>query len=88
MRRRGRAFGFGLMAFYAACGLGAVVNYQLTKALFGAGFHWLLAGATGAFVGGIWNYSMASFFVWTRPRPQWRPESLATPGNGGRAPSS
>jgi dolichol-phosphate mannosyltransferase len=87
MRRRGRAFGFGLVTFGAACGLGAAVNYLLAKALFGAGFDWLPAGAAGAFVGCIWNSCMASLFVWTGHGPKRRPGSRAPLDKGGKPPS-
>jgi len=69
-RRKGTAFWLGLVAFYAACAFGALINYQLAKVLFGTGIPWPLAGAAGAFVGGIWNYNMTSFFIWASPRPK------------------
>jgi dolichol-phosphate mannosyltransferase len=69
-RRRGRAFWLGLTVFCAACAFGAAINYELAKVLFESGIAWLPAGAAGAFVGGIWNYNMTSFFVWSNPRPK------------------
>jgi len=69
-RRRGSAFWRGLMVFYAACTFGVLINYELAKVLFGSGIPWLLAGAAAAFVGGIWNYNMTSFFVWTSAKPK------------------
>jgi dolichol-phosphate mannosyltransferase len=69
-RRKGRAFWLGLTVFYAACAFGALINYELAKVLFGSGIAWLPAGAAGAFVGGIWNYNMTSFFVWSSARPK------------------
>jgi dolichol-phosphate mannosyltransferase len=69
-RRKGRAFWLGLTVFCAACAFGAAINYELAKVLFASGIAWLPAGAAGAFVGGIWNYNMASFFVWNNPRPK------------------
>jgi dolichol-phosphate mannosyltransferase len=66
-RRRGRAFWVGLMAFSLACGVGALISYQLAKTLLDSGVALLLAGAAGAFVGGIWNFNMTSFFVWHSP---------------------
>jgi dolichol-phosphate mannosyltransferase len=70
-RRRGSAFWLGLTIFYVACAFGALTNYELAKVLFVSGVPWLPAGAAGAFVGGIWNYNMTSFFVWssTKPKP-------------------
>jgi dolichol-phosphate mannosyltransferase len=69
-RRKGSSFWRGLTVFYAACAFGALINYQLAKVLFESGIAWLPAGAAGAFVGGIWNYNMTSFFVWTSRKPK------------------
>jgi len=66
-RRSGLAYWTGLLVFYAACALGAAISYQIAGSLLRAGAAWLLAGAAGAFVGGIWNFNMTSFFVWRRP---------------------
>jgi len=63
-----RLYGFqfmkGLLSFYIACAIGAVVNLQMAEYVFQLGAHWALAGMVGAVVGSVWNYGIASTFTW------------------------
>lgn len=58
----------GLLSFYAACSLGALVNLLVAKAAFDVGVAWALAGLLGAGVGSVWNYAMTQTFTWKSPR--------------------
>ena len=70
----------GLAVFFLVCVTGAGVNLMLSRSLLGAGFPWWLAGGAGAWVGGLWNYNITSFFVWRkRPVPKL-PASFSSPG--------
>lgn len=65
-RLRGAALLRGLLSFYLACGLGALINVALASYLFDHGAHWAFAGLAGAAVGAVWNFSLSSFFTWRR----------------------
>jgi dolichol-phosphate mannosyltransferase len=54
----------GLISFYFACGLGALVNVLLAGTLFGLGVPWAMAGVLGASSGAVWNYAMTRTFTW------------------------
>lgn len=55
----------GLLSFYVACGLGALVSVALADFLFEHGLDWRLAGIAGAGIGAVWNYVMTSLFTWS-----------------------
>ena len=67
-RLRGLRFLRGLLSFYAACGLGALINFAVALAVFGTGGAWWLAGAAGAAVGAVWNYAITATFTWKSGR--------------------
>lgn len=54
----------GLIAFYAACGLGAFLNFAVAVYLFELGVHWVLASLSGAVLGAIWNFTTTRAVVW------------------------
>lgn len=54
----------GLLAFYAACTLGAVVNYAVADWTFELTEKWVVAGTVGAIAGAVWNYATTSVFTW------------------------
>lgn len=68
--RRLSGFGFvwGLLSFYAACGIGAIINFQVADMLFSRGVYWLIAGFLGAAVGSVWNYGVTSTFTWRKKK--------------------
>ncbi len=75
LRLKGRNFWAGLAGFSAVCATGAWINYVLARDLYDGGALWLLAGAAGALLGGVWNYTLTSFFVWrTRATPRRVPD--------------
>jgi dolichol-phosphate mannosyltransferase len=54
----------GLLAFYAACSVGAITNLGLAEFLYQRGLAWFLAGLAGTIVGSVWNYGVTSVFIW------------------------
>lgn len=55
----------GLLSFYAVCGVGAAANVGIAGTV--AGSHsWWLAGAAGALIGAVWNFSASSVATWRR----------------------
>ena len=58
----------GLAVFCVGCAVGAVANVGIAAAVFDSGERWWLAGLAGAVLGAVWNYAIASTYVWTRGR--------------------
>jgi len=63
-RLRGIDFVGGLMIFYLACSVGALVNLTFARFLLAAGLPWWLAGLPGAVVSSLWNYGVNAVFTW------------------------
>jgi dolichol-phosphate mannosyltransferase len=63
-RLRGIDFAAGLLIFYLACSVGAVVNLTFARFLLAAGLPWYLAGLPGAVVSSLWNYGVNAVFTW------------------------
>jgi dolichol-phosphate mannosyltransferase len=66
-RLRGWKWLYGLLSFYALCGIGAVANVGIAAYVFHADQSWWLAGIAGALVGAVWNYALSSVFTWRNP---------------------
>jgi len=54
----------GLLSFYVACSLGALINIALAGWLATSGLPWWLAGLLGVLAGAVWNYSSTATFTW------------------------
>jgi dolichol-phosphate mannosyltransferase len=54
----------GLALFMVVCGLGAIANIGIAKALYMENGRSLFAGAAGAAVGVVWNYAVSATLVW------------------------
>ncbi len=54
----------GLLSFYLACSLGAIINTAFAQYMYTSGITWWFAGFMGAMVGAVWNYSMIKIFTW------------------------
>ncbi len=65
-RLKGSRIFNGLVKFYAACSLGALINFRIAESAQELGLAWYLAGACGLAVGAVWNYGITSFFTWSR----------------------
>ena len=63
-RLRGRAILSGLLSFYVACSLGAVINLAISQLLYSAGAFYMVAGISGALLAAVWNYLTTSKSVW------------------------
>ncbi|HMI97836.1 MAG TPA: glycosyltransferase family 2 protein [Micropepsaceae bacterium] len=63
-RLSGMGFLKGLLGFYAISAVGALTNVGMASWLFAHEPVWWLAGAAGAVMGAVWNYSMATLLVW------------------------
>ncbi len=55
---------YGLLSFYLACSMGAVVNFGCAAIISYAGIPWWFAGLAGAIAGAIWNYATTSTVTW------------------------
>jgi len=64
--RRLSGFGllWGFLGFCAIGAVGAIANVGIASWLYSEHSVWWLAGAAGAVMGALWNYSMSSQFVW------------------------
>jgi dolichol-phosphate mannosyltransferase len=63
-RLRGPRLWRGLLLFMAVCGVGAVANIGIAKALYYSNTTWSVAGAMGAVIGVVWNYAVSATLVW------------------------
>jgi dolichol-phosphate mannosyltransferase len=63
-RLRGSRLIVGLITFYVACFIGAVINIRIAEFLKNAGIAWYLAGACGLMIGAVWNYGVTSITTW------------------------
>ena len=67
-RLRGRRLWIGLVTFYVACFVGAVVNLRVAQFIKDAGSSSYLAAACGLSVGAVWNYAVTSIITWRQAR--------------------
>ncbi|HEY5347406.1 MAG TPA: GtrA family protein, partial [Rhizomicrobium sp.] len=63
-RLKGFAEVRGFVLFCLIGSLGALANVNVASWLFAERSVWWVAGAAGAIMGLLWNYSMATLFVW------------------------
>lgn len=77
-RLTGTAFWRGLLAFYAACTGGALINQGVGMGLHALHAPAVIAGLSGALLAALWNYSAASTMAWGG-KPTVKPERRAAP---------
>lgn len=65
-RLRGWRLLTGALSFYAVCGIGAVANVGIARAVFQEHYTWLVSGIAGAAIGVVWNYAATSVLTWRR----------------------
>ena len=63
-RLRGRAMWRGMLTFYAACGVGALINLAMAEWLFLKALPYWVAGLGGAVIAALWNFFMTASFTW------------------------
>jgi dolichol-phosphate mannosyltransferase len=73
VRRRGWRFWTGMAGFCVICSAGAVANIGVASMLFELHTNWALAGFLGALMGAVFNFAMATNFVWRQQTPRSRP---------------
>ncbi|MCC6713686.1 MAG: glycosyltransferase family 2 protein [Gammaproteobacteria bacterium] len=66
-RLRGAQMWRGLLAFYAACSLGALINVSVADWLFLRSVDFRIAGVAGAAVAAIWNFLTTASVTWGNP---------------------
>jgi dolichol-phosphate mannosyltransferase len=67
-RLKGAAIVSGLLAFYAACSIGALLNLQVATFAVTNGVPWYVAGFAGLVVGSVWNFAVTAATTWRRRR--------------------
>jgi len=65
-RLRGVELGLGLLKFYAACSVGALINVAFANMLKVRGIPWYVAGASGTAISSVWNYGVNTVLTWRR----------------------
>ena len=71
-RLRGARMWRGLMSFYAACGIGALINIAIADWLFIKATPYWAAGLAGALVAALWNFFTTASFTWGAPAARRR----------------
>jgi dolichol-phosphate mannosyltransferase len=69
-RLRGWRIVTGLLVFYLACSVGALISVSLAKFLLDSHVAWYLAGILGMAAGSVWNYGVNTVMTWRRGRPR------------------
>ncbi len=54
----------GLLSFYVACSIGAIMNVALADFLYNQSIHWWVASTAGAITAAVWNYATTVTFTW------------------------
>jgi dolichol-phosphate mannosyltransferase len=67
-RLRGWRLLTGLLTFYAACSLGALINLAFASMLIRQGVSWYLSGISGSAISSVWNYGVNEVLTWRRSR--------------------
>jgi len=63
-RRRGLRFLSGLLLFCAACSIGSLGNYAVSRFLVADGIWWPLASLCGLAIASVWNFGATSIVTW------------------------
>jgi len=71
-RLRGARIWRGLLSFYAACSIGALINIAIADWLFINSAPYWLAGLAGALVAALWNFFTTASFTWGTPKARRR----------------
>ena len=58
----------GLLIFYAACSMGALINLAFANLLIRQGIAWYVAGVSGTMISSVWNYGVNTVLTWRRSR--------------------
>jgi dolichol-phosphate mannosyltransferase len=66
-RLRGAAVWRGLLSFYLACGIGALINLAVAEWLYLQSVAYWIAGVAGALIAAMWNFFTTASVTWGRP---------------------
>lgn len=58
----------GLLTFYLACSLGALMNVSFAEFLHRQAIPWYVAGVSGTAISSVWNYGVNTILTWRRTR--------------------
>ena len=67
-RLRGWQLVPGLLKFYFACAIGALLNLEVATTALRAGLAWYAAGFAGLIIGSVWNFAVTYVMTWRRRR--------------------
>ncbi|MGA7685656.1 MAG: glycosyltransferase family 2 protein [Terriglobales bacterium] len=67
-RLRGWRLLTGLLTFYGACSLGALMNVSFAEFLHRQAIPWYVAGVSGTAISSVWNYGVNTILTWRRSR--------------------
>jgi dolichol-phosphate mannosyltransferase len=76
-RLRGWALIPGLLKFYLACSIGALLNLEVATSALQFGLPWYAAGFAGLMVGSVWNFAVTYVMTWRRHRSAARRSASA-----------
>ena len=76
-RLRGWALLPGLLKFYLACSIGALLNLEVATSALQFGLPWYAAGFAGLMVGSVWNFAVTYVMTWRRHRSAARRSASA-----------
>ncbi len=64
MRLRGMKYVWGLISFYAVCGIGVLGNVGIASYMFQNAYAWWLSAIAGILIGTAWNFSVSNAITW------------------------
>ena len=67
-RLHGWRFVTGLLTFYLACSVGALMNVSFAEFLHRQAIPWYIAGVSGTAISSVWNYGVNTILTWRRSR--------------------
>lgn len=67
-RLRGWHIIIGLLTFYLACAVGALINVRVADSLFQSHVAWWFAAICGVAVSSVWNYGVNTVITWRREK--------------------
>ena len=67
-RLRGWRLLTGLLTFYLACSIGALMNVSFAAFLHRQAIPWYIAGVSGTAISSVWNYGVNTILTWRRSR--------------------
>lgn len=73
-RLRGARFLLGYLVFCVVCSIGGIANIGVADLVLADDGNWALAGVAGALMSAVFNFGVATQFVWTQRRRTRRPK--------------